>query len=115
MVACTERSASVRIVNDLATWPAVAVSELRHGSGEGTAVQQEGWMTVLTGHDGGRAQDEYTGEDLAAEMFDLMRRRLPLLDGDDPVRLTLHALLPALGEALGRPRLLAVEPQRPDR
>jgi hypothetical protein len=47
----------------------------------------------------------YDGEDLAAEMFELARRQLPRLSGDDPVRVTVEALLPALGEAIGHARL----------
>lgn len=74
---------------------------IRRGGGEaaesskGAAVQQE--------------VQEYTGVHLAEEMFDLMRRRLPRLADDDPMRETYQAWLPCLGSALGRPVLLPVE------
>lgn len=62
-------------------------------------------LTEVRRDDGAR---EYDGEALAVEMFDLLRRRLPRLAEDDPVRCVVQQLLPALGEALGRPRLLPV-------
>lgn len=62
---------------------------------------------ILTGHDGG-ATGEYTGEALMNEVFDLMRRRLPELLPDDPYRARLMVLLPPMGAALGRDRLVPV-------
>lgn len=68
---------------------------------------------ILTPHDGGG--DKYDGEMLANEIFDLIRHRLPRIAVDDPVRENVQRLLPALADALGRPRLLPVEPLRADR
>jgi hypothetical protein len=62
---------------------------------------------ILTPHDGGG--DDYDGAALAEEIFDLLRSRLPRLASEDPVRALVQPLLPALGEALGHPRLLLVE------
>lgn len=64
---------------------------------------------ILTGHDGGVGDDEYTGEHLMGEVFDLMRRRLPQLHRADPYRPRLMALLPQMGAALGRDRLVPVQ------
>jgi hypothetical protein len=61
--------------------------------------------------DGGK--DGYDGEALMNEVFDLIRRRLPKIPADDPMRPRLSSLLPALGMALGRDPLVPVEtPQR---
>lgn len=65
---------------------------------------------ILTPHDGGRG--EYDGEALLNDVFDLMRRRLPHLRLDDPVRPTVAALLPHLAEALGRPAVALVQEAR---
>lgn len=62
---------------------------------------------ILKGHDGG-GEDQYDGEALANEVFDLIRRRLPRLDSEDPFRPVFCQWLPELGDALGRPRLLPV-------
>lgn len=67
---------------------------------------------ILRGHNGGRSPgSDHTpeAEALLNDLFDFMRRRLPLLDQDDPVRRRLQPMLPALGQALGRPALLPVE------
>lgn len=64
---------------------------------------------ILTGHDGGKRDDDaLTGEHVLNEIYDLIRRRLPLIPLDDPARTCLAALAPALGESLGRPRAVAV-------
>lgn len=70
-------------------------------------------MQFLTSHDGGA--DKYDGEALADELFDWLRHRLPRLAEDDPVRCVVQQMLPALGEALGRPRLLPVAEHRASR
>lgn len=56
----------------------------------------------------GHGEPSLDGLALLEDVYDLMRRRLPQLDPDDPVRLRLQPLLPALGHALGRPRLTRV-------
>ncbi len=71
-----------------------------------------GQAPLMKGHDGGRGGGEYTGEDLMGEVFDLMRRRLPHLQEDDPMRPRLMELLPSMGVALGRDRLVPVEADR---
>ena len=58
---------------------------------------------------------EYSGVDLMSEVFDLMRHRLPWIPPDDPYRLRLMALLPAMGSALGRDRLVPVPADRAHR
>jgi len=73
----------------------------------GAAVSDRPILTPLEG-----GSDEYTGEQLAGEMFDLIRRRLPLIAPGDHVGETIRRLVPALGAALGRPRLLPVEERR---
>ncbi len=50
----------------------------------------------------------YDGEQLAGEIFELIRRRLPDLDVADPLRPMFHAVLPGLGAALGRPTMALV-------
>lgn len=45
----------------------------------------------------------YDGGDLAEEIYELVAERLPRLPVDDPLRPTLHALLPRIADALGRP------------
>lgn len=64
------------------------------------------------GNSGDNGGDRYTTEDLMHEVFDLMRRRLPKLDASDPGRQRVIALLPALGEALGRDRVVPVPAER---
>lgn len=71
-----------------------------------SAMNEHRQPPILTGHDGGLG--EYDGEALANEVFDLIRRRLPRLRPEDPMRPMMAQLLPALGEALGRPPLLPV-------
>lgn len=66
---------------------------------------------ILTPHDG--CGEHYDGENLMNEIFDLIRRRLPLLPPGDPVRRVMHALLPRLAVALGRPRVLPARDPRP--
>lgn len=51
----------------------------------------------------------YTTEDLAREVYELVTDRLRLIGPDDPGRVHLMGLLPALGEALGAPRLRLVD------
>lgn len=51
---------------------------------------------------------QYTGVDLAEEMFDLMRRRLPRLAADDPLRPQYQGLVTSLASALERPALVPV-------
>jgi hypothetical protein len=69
---------------------------------------------ILTAIDGqaGRAP-QITGETVLNEVFDLVRRRLPYLSATDPARPHLAALAPALAEALGRPRAVAVPVEPP--
>lgn len=71
---------------------------------------------ILTSHPGGRDAVEgaakVTGESVLNEVYDLIRHRLPHLQPDDPARPYLAALGPALGEALGRPRAVAVPEAR---
>jgi hypothetical protein len=62
---------------------------------------------ILTVHDG-QSDSGITGEFVLNEIFDLIRRRLPMLPATDPARPHLAALAPALGDALGRPRAVAV-------
>lgn len=66
---------------------------------------------ILSLHHGTR-DDFLTGEDVLAEVFDLIRRRLPRLAPDDPVRASLAPVLPALAEQLGRPQLMPVPADR---
>lgn len=64
---------------------------------------------ILTPHTGEEDRGSYTTNDLMNEVFDLMRRRLPKLAADDPGRRRVMALLPALGEALGRDQVVPVQ------
>jgi len=45
----------------------------------------------------------YSGEQLANDVYDLIRTRMPQVGLDDPLRATLERTMPALGEALGMP------------
>lgn len=65
---------------------------------------------ILTPHEGG--EDRYTVDDLMHEVFDLMRRRLPRIDPDDPDRIRVLETLPVMCRALGRDRLVAVPESR---
>ena len=67
---------------------------------------------LLKGHDGGRG-DEYDGEALMNEVYDLMRHRLPLLHPGDLHRPVVSQFLARLGDRLGRDRLVAVQ-ERPE-
>lgn len=67
---------------------------------------------ILKGLEGGEGGDPYTGVDLVEEMYDLVRRRLPHLTLDDPLRPTVSQWLPLLGDALGRPAVLPTTPAR---
>lgn len=68
---------------------------------------------ILKVHDGGcDADGNISGESVLNEIFDLLRHRLPLLAATDPARPHLAALAPALGDALGRPRAVAVPTER---
>lgn len=84
-----------------------------HLGGGAAAVAAEGHMQhpIMRGIDGG-GSDEYDGAMLGEELFDFIRRRLPRLPADDPLRPTLQALLPRLADALGRPTLLPVVDQQ---
>ncbi len=62
---------------------------------------------ILRSHDGGG--DIYDGESLANELYDTMRRRLPLLAEDDPLRPVFSETLTSLSVLLGRPLLVPVE------
>lgn len=73
----------------------------------GAAVQPP----ILKALEGG-AHAAYGGEQLLTEVFDLMRRRLPLLAEDDPARPYFAALTPALGEVLGRPPVVEAPTER---
>lgn len=66
---------------------------------------------ILKALEGG-AHAAYGGEQLLTEVFDLMRRRLPLLAEDDPARPYFAALTPALGEVLGRPPVVEAPTER---
>lgn len=66
---------------------------------------------ILTAHKGGHS-DEITGETVLNEVFDLLRHRLPHVAASDPARPHLVALAPLLGDALGRPRAVAVPEAR---
>lgn len=71
----------------------------------------DGQRPLMRGLEGGR-QGGLTGQDLLEEVFDLIRRRLPLLADDDPVRGSLSATLTALAPELGRPRVMPVPEDR---
>jgi len=49
------------------------------------------------------ADPSYDGLDLANELLELVCSRLPQLPLNDSLRPTLHALLPSLAAACGRP------------
>ena len=66
--------------------------------------QQRPIVRVLEG--GG--EQGVDGTAVLNEIFDLLRRRLPLIPLDDPVRPHLAALTPLLGAQLRRPQALAV-------
>lgn len=78
--------------------------------------QQQGGRRVdrpiLTPHDGGAENANYSTDDLMNEVFDLMRRRLPRLNAGDPGRARLMALLPQIGAALGRDQVVPVPEDR---
>lgn len=65
---------------------------------------------ILTAHDGGGEQD--SGEQLLNDVFDLIRRRLPRLACDDPVRVSLTAVMPELARRLDRPHVMPVRADR---
>ncbi len=67
---------------------------------------------ILRSHDGGG--DHYDGESLANDVYDLMRRKLPLLAEDDPLRPAFSESLTSLSVLLGRPLLVPV-PARQER
>ncbi len=52
------------------------------------------------------------GERLLNDVFDLICERLPTLPLEDPARPALTALVPMLGQALGRPRVVRVGGER---
>jgi hypothetical protein len=55
------------------------------------------------------ASDRDTGEALANDLYDLIAERLPRIPMDDPAREVFARHLPAVGDALGRPRALLIE------
>lgn len=61
---------------------------------------------TLTPLEGGG--DDYDGEQLANELFDLIHRQLPRLHPADPYRRVLAQWLPVLGDSLGRPLVRSV-------
>lgn len=70
-------------------------------------------LTLLTVHEGGKQPvGHQAGQDLLEDVFDLIRRRLPALAVDDPVRIRLAKILPLLGRHLGRAPLMPVPEDR---
>lgn len=63
---------------------------------------------ILQIHDGGHGDGMITGRDALEEIFDVIRRALPRIPLDDPVRPHLAEIAPVLCEQLGRPRIVAV-------
>lgn len=78
--------------------------------GDAATVRREALLQhpILTGHDGGKGAGTYTGDQLMNEVYDLMVSRLPLLETDDPHRVTISCFLARLAPRLDRDRLTAV-------
>lgn len=68
---------------------------------------------IFSMHEGGNGAGVVTGRKVLDDIYDLIRRALPKIPIDDPARPYLTAALPALGDELGRPRVVAVPPSRP--
>ena len=69
--------------------------------------------TITTIYDGGREAD-LTGEEVLEEVFDLIRRLLPRLHPDDPVRASFLRLAPMLGTSLGHSLVALVREPKGD-
>jgi len=69
---------------------------------------------ALAADNGGARASMLDGGQLLEEVFDLIRRRLPHLRPDDPVRKEFAAVLPSVARDLGRPTVELVPDGRAD-